>query len=348
MLNKTSKFEEIITFSRASAGTYWDANGVLQTAAIDEPRFDHDPLTGASLGILREEQRTNYVWPSLFTTEAGIDFTEVIGSDRFPVVYRLQNNSGGDALVETAASTARSGGDQHFITFAVKPETGVGAACIRTVFGTGSSIYVARVDLETGEFSDGDRARLHSFKKFDDGWRLIVAEAREGLPGAYNDAVISVYPSFAEAGDDGTGLSPDGTSALIAAFQYEEGAFPTSHIPTSGSAATRAADVVDVEYSTWHETSGTYLVEFQAYSTDTAMTDGDLDIEATETTIQKIAVSFDGSSSLKSIDGAAAVGGPGVTTGSELELMPAASGHIRSVSFYPEILDASDLEALTA
>ena len=49
----------LVTFTRASSGTYTDSAGVLQTAATDVPRFDHDPTTGESLGLLVEEQRTN-------------------------------------------------------------------------------------------------------------------------------------------------------------------------------------------------------------------------------------------------------------------------------------------------
>ncbi|MCP4789420.1 MAG: hypothetical protein GY881_04195, partial [Gammaproteobacteria bacterium] len=48
-----------ITFTRSSVGTYVDENGIIQTAVDDQPRFDHDPATGESLGLLIEESRTN-------------------------------------------------------------------------------------------------------------------------------------------------------------------------------------------------------------------------------------------------------------------------------------------------
>ena len=49
----------LITFARASIGTFFDSNGLLQTAASGVPRFDHDPVTRESLGLLVEGPRTN-------------------------------------------------------------------------------------------------------------------------------------------------------------------------------------------------------------------------------------------------------------------------------------------------
>lgn len=48
------------SFLRASAGAYFDASGVLQTAASDAPRFDYDPVTHAARGILIEPQAQNW------------------------------------------------------------------------------------------------------------------------------------------------------------------------------------------------------------------------------------------------------------------------------------------------
>ena len=48
-----------ITFTRASVATYVGKDGLIKTAGEDEARFDHDPTTGESLGLLIEESRTN-------------------------------------------------------------------------------------------------------------------------------------------------------------------------------------------------------------------------------------------------------------------------------------------------
>ena len=52
-------FGSVITFTRASTATHFDATGALQTAAIDTPRIDHDPVTLARRGLLIEAARTN-------------------------------------------------------------------------------------------------------------------------------------------------------------------------------------------------------------------------------------------------------------------------------------------------
>ena len=51
--------QNLVTFTRASSGTFVGSDGVLRTAANDVPRFDHNPTTGESLGLLVEEARTN-------------------------------------------------------------------------------------------------------------------------------------------------------------------------------------------------------------------------------------------------------------------------------------------------
>ena len=58
-LNDYVSGNNLITFTRASTGTFVDSNGLIQTAASNAPRFDHNPTTGESLGLLVEEARTN-------------------------------------------------------------------------------------------------------------------------------------------------------------------------------------------------------------------------------------------------------------------------------------------------
>jgi hypothetical protein len=66
-----------ITFTRASTGTYFDSAGVLQSAAINAPRFDYDPTTLQPLGLLIEEARTNLVLNSATLSTQSVTVTAV-------------------------------------------------------------------------------------------------------------------------------------------------------------------------------------------------------------------------------------------------------------------------------
>lgn len=57
----SKELDSRITFYRKSVATYYDSKGILRYANYNEPRFDHDPVTGESKGLLIEESRRNLV-----------------------------------------------------------------------------------------------------------------------------------------------------------------------------------------------------------------------------------------------------------------------------------------------
>lgn len=58
---KTKSLDPRITYSRASIGTYTGADGLVKIATSGQARFDHNPVTGESLGLLIEEQSVNWL-----------------------------------------------------------------------------------------------------------------------------------------------------------------------------------------------------------------------------------------------------------------------------------------------
>ena len=54
----SKELDSRITFYRDSIATYYDSKGTLKYANVNKPRFDHDPATGESKGLLIEEART--------------------------------------------------------------------------------------------------------------------------------------------------------------------------------------------------------------------------------------------------------------------------------------------------
>lgn len=69
--------QDLITFSRASSGTVVNAAGALETVSSNLPRLTHNPLTGESLGLLLEEQRTNLLLNSATLSTQNVTVTAV-------------------------------------------------------------------------------------------------------------------------------------------------------------------------------------------------------------------------------------------------------------------------------
>ena len=56
----TKTLDRRITFTRDGVGTYVDDMGIIKYSPNNTPRFDHDPVTGESLGLLIEEVELIY------------------------------------------------------------------------------------------------------------------------------------------------------------------------------------------------------------------------------------------------------------------------------------------------
>ena len=91
------------TFGRASTATYVDRQGVLRTAAASTPRWDFDPATGLSRGLLFEPQRTN-----LFLRARELDNAAWAKSGT-TVTANTSAAADGTAALETIAATAAGG-----------------------------------------------------------------------------------------------------------------------------------------------------------------------------------------------------------------------------------------------
>lgn len=129
-----------ITFSRGSVGTYFDQTGTLQTASSGVPRFDHDPVTRTSRGLLIEEARTNLVLNSATGNSQTITVTS--GSSYTISFY------GTGSVTMTGAYAGTLNGTGTFPTRTSLTFTAATAALvISTITGT-----VQNIQLELGSF----------------------------------------------------------------------------------------------------------------------------------------------------------------------------------------------------
>jgi hypothetical protein len=130
-LNDYLSGQNLITYTRAGDATFFDANGTIQTAGANTPRFDHDPATGESLGLLIEEARTNLLLNSetLSTqsvtvtaaahtlsfygtgtvTLSGTHSATVVGTGAFPTRTTLTFTPTSGSLTVTVSGTVQYG-----------------------------------------------------------------------------------------------------------------------------------------------------------------------------------------------------------------------------------------------
>jgi hypothetical protein len=102
----SKELDSRITFYRDSIATYYDSKGILKYANVNEPRFDHDPATGESKGLLIEEDRTN-----IFTyTNNPERWPLMSGSSSDPIANNIKSPDG----TFNATSLIIDGSDPYF------------------------------------------------------------------------------------------------------------------------------------------------------------------------------------------------------------------------------------------
>jgi hypothetical protein len=264
----------LITFTRASTGTFVGSNGLIQTAASGVPRFDHNPTTGESLGLLVEEARTNLLlrseeinniaWsasqvptPSANTTTAP---DNTVTAETISVVVSGNNREVGQAFTSIAGTT-------YSFSFFVKAGTTSWCYLIfsdRTAHSNGWYFDVTNgaVGGVTGLSAGTNVTRVSSsiLPAANGFWRcqvtLTVANS------AIYFATVGVVAANNNAG------AAAGNTIYIWGAQLEAGAFPTSYIPTVASTVTRAADVASItgaNFSSWYnQGAGTLFLDVKS------------------------------------------------------------------------------------
>ena len=267
LVNKT--FSDIITFTRASTATYFDATGTLQSAAIDVPRLDYDPATLAARGLLIEEQRTNLLTRSEeFNDAAWTKSNATITAD---ATTSPDGTATADKLVEAldvnlvhsclqGAVTVVSLGTYAATVF-VKADTRTRVRIGYLVGGAGG--VVADANLSAGTINaasafGGGTAVSSSIQAINNGW-FRISVVGSGPAGTSGDLRIELLDASGNRQYNGDGVS----GVYIWGAQLEAGAFPTSYIPTTTTSLTRSVDVALVNtLSPWYNaTEGTIYAE---------------------------------------------------------------------------------------
>lgn len=240
----------------------------LQTAASGEARFDHDPITGESKGLLIEEARTNLVTYSEQFDDAS--WNKSRASIAANIVVSPDGTLTGSKLVEDTTATNTHGVSK---SAAVAASTTVTASIYakageRTEFALrcAGSAFIGRAffNLSTGSLGSRDAGvTSSSITSVGNGWYRCTATYTTLVGGTTANVEVQM------AINGGVSYTGDGYSGIyIWGAQLEAGAFPTSYIPTVASQVTRSADDVSMtgtNFSSWYrQDEGTVYSEAQA------------------------------------------------------------------------------------
>jgi len=270
------KLDPRITFTRGSSGTYFGPDGLMRTAGVNEPRFDHDPVTGQSLGLLVEEQRTNlvrnntaqgavvgtpgtlptnsyaFIAPSGITREITSIGTEN-GITYFDIRYYGVSASSGEIswAPQTATNTPITGGQVVSASVYLKAVSGtfanISSLSVRVLDYTGSTYLTESSTVFTTSSLQSSTLQRYNHT------RTTSASA--------NGVVFSITLNKTSAG-------PVDITLRIGMPQVELGPEPTSVIATTSSTVTRSTDNADMtgtNFSSWYnQTEGTFFTDVKS------------------------------------------------------------------------------------
>jgi hypothetical protein len=280
-VNGTNALDPRVTFTRASSATFFNSAGVLQSAAIDAPRFDFNPSTLAARGLLIEEARTNSIRNN---TAQGA----VAGTPGTVPTNWVAQNVGGVALTEVVGTGTENGIAYVDVRYTGTTSTNATGAILAEL-GNQISAASGQVWTHTSfvKLVGGSTANLTSIDmsilERDSGGTLLAATNTSITPtgAALNTQRFTATRTLNNAS---TAFVQPRIAFVPAAFpvaiditlriglpQLELGAFATSVIPTTTTALTRAADVASVNtLSPWYNAaSGTVYFEGVTFDTTT-------------------------------------------------------------------------------
>ena len=251
-----------MTFARNSTATYTGPDGLLKTAAANEPRYDYDPLTGECKGLLVEEQRTNLLTYSsdfLGWFAGGVTVNANVSTSpngTLTATKLIAASTTGYHLIQKPYYLVATG--KTFTVYAKKCEyTGVLLSASNTPFPA-NEVVVSLVDgsvISTGTMVSGVVVT-----PFADGWFRISVQYSSLEDAAWNIGVC-----------DGSSRSFTGnnTSGIyIWGAQIEAGSFPTSYIPTPAVFTGRASTATYLDANGVVQTAASGVARSAAYDYD--------------------------------------------------------------------------------
>jgi hypothetical protein len=225
----------------------------LQSAASGVARFEHNPVTGESLGLEIEEQRTNLVTAS---EDANTYFSF---KSNMSVSSNVAISPNGTLTADTAIPSSGSSSKiiaNIGVTFSAQAHTATifaksnGYNWISLGFYDGAASYHSWFNLDSGTVGTSESGNTASIQAVGNGWyRCSITRT---LP----STASGQYRIYVTNADNTSTFNANGFSGIyLWGAQVEAGAFATSYIPTVASQVTRSPDyaiMTGTNFSSWY------------------------------------------------------------------------------------------------
>lgn len=236
----SKRLDKRITFTRASKATRYNSDGLLEVVDSGKPRFDHDPATKESLGLLIEEQRQNLlVYTDNFAYATGVYAPMVLSQnvatapDGSLTACKASTSNGGSFYKESYGIT---GTETYTLSIYINTKSTCTLASFSGYF-TGNANQSFSVGIVpsagtadiAGKNGSASNIIVNPPVNVGGGWYRYSMTAT-GTNSANNKIIWQVYSNVATTND-----------IIFWGAQVEEGAFATSYIPSKDTFTSRAS-----------------------------------------------------------------------------------------------------------
>jgi hypothetical protein len=269
---RSKKLDPRITFTRTSSATRINETGLVEVVPANAPRFDHsyDSVSGSvrSLGLLVEESRSNLLIGSedienstdWFRSNCGVSTNITTAPNGTLTAEKIVDDNTINQrwvrrrVVGVATNTLVTA--SVFFKFDPTNSSARGFSLVVTDAETGGSSY-SSINIRTNgsiTFTQDFPNTTGGLVALPNGWYRSHVTFTNGSISQLSVRLQPLLDSNGAAVYQGDGSS----GVFVWGAQLEQGAFPTSYIPTTNSTVTRTADNVSMvgeNFSSWYNQS---------------------------------------------------------------------------------------------